>query len=149
MPKIRKPSILGKEIIAEYDYEKIRERVLSYFYKYRRYMNKIDLIESSYNACLSNDNLGILSSKISDPTGIKVQRMEEEKRYIDMMNKSLKSLKFRLTTDEKIILEYSILSNHTDDDLAFALSLDKSNIYQRKKSCFIKVAIYYQLEVMR
>lgn len=149
MPKINKPVILSKEIIEEYDYEKTKLRVLNYFCEYRRYMNKIDLIEGSYNSSLSNDNLGIFSSQKNDPTLLKVQKIEFERNYINRVNKSLRILRLKLTPDEKIILDYSILTKHTDDDLALALSLDKSNIYQRKKSCFIKVAIYYQIEVMK
>ena len=54
-----------------------------------------------------------------------------------------------LTDDEKMIFNLSILSSHTDEELAEKLSLDKSNIYKRKKSCFIKVALFYNIDVLK
>ena len=72
---------------------------------------------------------------------------EQYMEYIDAMNESFRALRLRMTSDEKIIFKYSILSRHTDEEIAERLSLDKSSIYQRKKSCYIKVAKYYHIEV--
>ena len=79
----------------------------------------------------------------------KAIKILECKEYIDSMNKQFKRLRLRLTDDEKIIFNYSILSKHTDEELADRLSLDKTSIYHRKKSCFIKVAQYFNIEVLK
>ena len=96
---------------------------------------------------LSNDSMGIFSSNISDPTSKRALKIIEYKDYIDSMNKQFVALRLKLTSDEKIIFNYSILSRHTDEELAEKLSLEKSGIYLRKKSCYIKVAKYFHIEV--
>lgn len=52
-----------------------------------------------------------------------------------------------MTCDEKIILKNSILDNLTDEELSDILSIARQHIYNRKKSCYIKVAQYFDLEV--
>lgn len=149
MPKVTKPKIYSLDIIAEYDYPKTRAEVLQYFSKYRSCMAKMDVVLNSYNCSLANDNMGIFSSGRSDTTSEKALRILKCKEYVDSMNKKLKALRLRLTDDEKIIFNYSILSKHTDEELAEQLCLDKTSIYNRKKSCFIKVAQYFNIEVLK
>ena len=149
MPKITKPKLYDTEIINEFDYPKTRSVVLQYFSKYRACSLKIDMISNSYNCALANDNMGIFSSGKSDQTSQKAIKILECKEYIDSMNKQFKRLRLRLTDDEKIIFNYSILSKHTDEELADRLSLDKTSIYHRKKSCFIKVAQYFNIEFLK
>lgn len=149
MPKVSKPKIYDKEIIEEYNYPETRQEVMDYFSKYRNYSSKIGAITNSYNCSLSNDNMGIFSSNISDPTSRKAIQIAEYREYIDSMNKTFKALRLRLTEDEKIIFNYSILSKHTDEELAEELCVDKTNIYPRKKSCIIKVAQYYNIDILK
>lgn len=149
MPKISKPELLDKNVIKLFNYEETRLAVLKYFNKYTENKRMIDVVESSYSSPLGNDNMGIFSSKVSDPTGQKGSRCIEYINYIEKMNASLRPLKLKLTNDEKIILDESILTRHTDDELSISLSLDKSNVYPRKKSCYIKVALYYGIEVYK
>jgi len=147
MPKISVPKLYDKEILEEYNYPETRDIVLQYFAKYRAYSNKIDELRDSYNGSLSNDNMGIFSSSINDPTSKRALRIAEYKEYIESMDEHLRTLKLKLTSEEKVIFKYSILSRHTDEELAEKLSLDRSNIYHRKKSCYIKVAKYFHIEV--
>lgn len=147
MPRISEPKLYDKEILEGYNYPETRELVLQYFSKYRAYSVRIEELSDSYNASLSNDNMGIFSSSINDPTSKRALKIVEYKEYIDSMNKHFKTLRLRMTTDEKIIFKYSILSRHTDEEIAEKLSLDKSSIYHRKKSCYIKVAKYFHIEV--
>ena len=147
MPKISEPKLYGKEILDGYNYPETRDLVLQYFSKYRAYSVRVEELSEYYNAALSNDNMGIFSSNISDPTSQRALKIVEYKEYIDAMNESFRALRLRMTSDEKIIFKYSILSRHTDEEIAERLSLDKSSIYQRKKSCYIKVAKYYHIEV--
>jgi len=149
MPKVQKPRIYEMEIIDEFNYPETRNHVLDYFSKYRLCSAKINNILNSYNCSLSNDNMGIFSSRKSDPTSNKATKIIECRDYVEDMNKDFRKLRMRLTEEEKVIFNLSILSKHTDEELAEELSLDKTNIYQRKKSCFIKVAQYYNIEVFK
>ena len=147
MPKVKEPKLYAKEVLDQYNYAELKEVVLHYFSKYRAYNAKIEEICDSYNSPLSNDTMGIFSSNISDPTSKRALKLVECKEYVEYMNKQFKSLRLKLTSDEKIIFNYSILSRHTDEEIAEKLSLDKSNIYLRKKSCYVKVAKYFHIEV--
>ena len=147
MPKVKEPKLYAKEVLDEYDYPQLKEVVLNYFSKYRAYSVKIEEICDTYSSPLSNDSMGIFSSSISDPTSKRALKIVECKEYIESMNKQFKSLRLKLTSDEKVIFNYSILSRHTDEEIAEKLSIDKSNIYIRKKSCYVKVAKYFHIEV--
>lgn len=149
MPKLKNQKLLDKNFIEEFDYEKTKLAVLDYFKNYRNYKIKVSLYDSTISSPLSNDNLGIYSSFVNDPTSRKAERFLYERTYIENMEKTFYKLKLRLTDDEKIIFNMAILSKHTDQDIAEALSLEVSSIYCRKKSCFIKVAIFYNKEVLK
>lgn len=149
MPKVEKPKLYDMEILELYDYSKTRSEVLNYFAKYRTYVIKIESLRNVYRCPLGNDNMGIFSSGKCDPTSDAATKTTEYSNYIDFMNKKLKTLRLRLTDDEKVIFNYSILSKHTDEELADRLALEKSSIYHRKKSCFIKVAQYFRIEVLK
>lgn len=149
MPRINEPKLYDEEILKEYDYPQTKDVVLNYFSKYRAYCAKVEEISDAYNSPLSNDTMGIFSSNISDQTSKRALKIIECKEYIDFMNKQFKGLRLKLTTDEKIIFKYSILSRHTDEELADKLSMDKSNIYHRKKSCYVKVAKYFHIEIFK
>lgn len=148
MSKI-KITLLDDEIIGEYDFNSTKEMVRNHFSKYRSYSTKVEFISLRYNSPLGNDNMGICLSTVSDPTGSKVEQMERMNEYLEEMRDSFKPLLMKLTNDEKIIFNMSILASNTDEDVAVALNIDKSNLYKRKKSCYIKVAIYYGLEVSK
>ncbi len=147
MPKVKEPKLYAKEVLDEYNYPQLKGVVLDYFSKYRSYSAKVEEICVSYSSPLSSDSMGIFSSNISDPTSKRALKIIECKEYIESMNKQFKALRLKLTADEKIIFNYSILSRHTDEEIAEKLSLDKSNIYLRKKSCYVKVAKYFHIEI--
>lgn len=143
----RKITLLSIEDINIYDWDKTKEKVRNYFAKYRNYMSKINMIESRYSCSLSEDNFGIFSSMINDPVLNKIEQMDKYHRYIDQINMHLKNVMENMTCDEKIILKNSILDNLTDEELSDILSIARQHIYNRKKSCYIKVAQYFDLEV--
>lgn len=149
MPRVSKPKLYQSEIINAFDYQKTKENVLEYFSKYRLYSNNINLLLNTCSSSLSNDNLGIYSSKVTDKTSATAIKIIEYKEYIEEISKNFRKLRMYLTDDEKMIFNLSILSSHTDEELAEKLSLDKSNIYKRKKSCFIKVALFYNIDVLK
>lgn len=147
--KKKKTTILSMEDIEIYDWDRTRLNVRNYFSKYRNYMSKINLIEERYTNLSLEDDYGIFSTTINDPTLNKVEQMDKYNRYIDNMNKHLKIVMNIMTCDEKIILKNSILDNLTDEELSECLNIARQHIYNRKKSCYIKVAQYFDLEVER
>lgn len=145
MPKVKKVKPLEKEIMNEFNYVYVRDKVLNFFAKYRKARRKIDLICNKYRACLSNIDDVVITSNRSDTTALKAEKMIQEQEYIDKVDKSLRKLRLILTPDEKIILDNYVLTRHTDDDLEDMLFLVKSTIYLKKKSCFIKIYLFYNL----
>lgn len=139
--------LLSEDDIMLYDWEETRLNVRSYFSRYRSYTSKINMIKCRYNGSLSNDNLGIFSSNISNPTANKVEQYDKYNTYVSEINKHLDALIKELTVDEKIILKKSILDNYTDEEISEMISIARQHIYLRKKSCYIKVARYFDLEV--
>ena len=124
MPRVSKPKLYQSEIINAFDYQKTKENVLEYFSKYRLYSNNINLLLNTCSSSLSNDNLGIYSSKVTDKTSAIAIKIIEYKEYIEEISKNFRKLRMYLTDDE-------------------------SNIYKRKKSCFIKVALFYNIDVLK
>ncbi len=141
------PRLMTDDEIKLYNYDQTKYNVKSYFSKYRNYKDKLDLIKDRYSGSLSNDNMGIFSSNISNPTANKVEQSERYNNYIDLMDKHITVLKNHLTKDEKIILKMSILSSYTDEAVCEQLSIYIQNFYQRKKSTYIKVACYFGIDV--
>lgn len=148
MEKI-KISILNEKIISMYNYEIIKIRVKEYFEKYKECITKKRLIAFSINNPLGNDNMGIFSSAITNSVHNKVEQMEKISEYIDVMNLHLDFLKKEFTEDEKMIFQMSILENMSDEDIAESLCMTRRGLYPRKKSCYIKTAIFFNLDVLK
>jgi len=139
--------LMDKKEIELYDVKATIENVKNHFVRYRNYKDKLDLIMDRSSSSLSNDNMGIFSSGVSDPTSSKVEQRERYRNYVDEMDKHIKIIMKKLTEDEKAIFKLSILNGNTDEDVADYISMLPQNIYQRKKSCYIKVACYFNIDV--
>lgn len=148
MDKI-KPTILSDKTTYMYDYELVKIRVKAFFEKYKECITKKRLIAFSINDPLGNDNMGIFSSTITNTVHNKVEQMEKISRYIDNMNSRIDFLKKEFTEDEKIIFQMSILDDILDEDIADAVCMTRRGLYSRKKSCYIKTAIFFNLDVLR
>lgn len=145
----RVPRLMDESEILLYEVKTTMENVREHFVRYRNYKDKIKLIEGRLSSSLSDDNMGIFSSKISDPTGNKVEQAERYLNYIETMDANLEIIRKNLTSDEKTILNLSILQNMSDEYVAEYISVIRQNFYQRKKSCYIKVACYFNIDVER
>lgn len=141
------PRLMDLKEIELYDVKETIENVKNFFVKYRNYKDKLDLIMERSSSSLSNDNMGIFSSQVSDPTSSKVEQRERYKNYVDEMDKHIKVINKKLTEDERAILRLSILRGYSDEFVADYISMSTQNIYQRKKSCYIKVACYFNIDV--
>ena len=142
--------ILSECTLANFDYKATKHNVDRFFAKYKSMKDKEELVRKRYNASLSNDNLGIFSSGVSDPVGNKVEQLEKYRKFIDTVDKVFELNSCDLTEDEIIIYKKSLIGRTPDEDLLEFLNIEsRSSLTPRKKSCIIKVALWFDLEVFK
>ena len=88
------------EDIEVYNYEATRKNLDSLLAKYRTYKSKKTTIEERIKNSIDLDNLGIFSSRKSDPTYNKVEQLERINNFIDTVDKVIKLNKNKLSKDE-------------------------------------------------
>lgn len=137
------------EDIELYDYEATRKNVEKLFSKYRTYKSKKKLIEDRLNNSINFENLGIFSSGVNNPTYNKVEQLDKALNYINTVDKVYELNKNSLSKDEQLICKKLFLKKYTTEDLATMLNLEYQATFQRKKNCFLKVAIWFDLEVLK
>ena len=97
---------------------------------------------------LSLDNLGIFSSTTSDPVGNKVEQLEKYTNFTDLIDNIYKLNKSDLSKDEILIYKKYLISRVRDEDLLDYLNINSNSaLFNRKRSCIIKVAMWFDLEV--
>lgn len=141
-----------KDVVLEnvdiYNYSETKKNVDMLFSKYRQYKEKKDIILKRTNSGLSFDNLGIYSSTPGDPVGNRVEQTEKYYNFIDTIDKIYELYSYQLTKDEKLIYKKMLLSKYTDIQMMEILNVSSYNgLYNRKQSCYIKVARWFDLEV--
>ena len=135
--------------IENFNYEETKKNVEKMFTKYRNYKSKEEIISKRYKASLSLDNLGIYGSSPSDPVGNKVEQLERYTEYTDLIDKVYQINRDDLSKDEIIIYKKYLVSRLSDNDIMEYLNINsKSALFNRKRSCIIKVAMWFDLEVM-
>ena len=146
----RKDEYLSIDNIDDFDYVETKKLVDQLFQKYRSYKTKEDIINKRYNASLSLDNLGIFSSKTSDPVGDKVEQLERYKNFTDTIDKIYNLNCSILTKDEDLIYKKILETKHSEETVMEYLNLaSKSGYYTRKRNCYLKVAMWFDLEVYK
>ena len=99
-------------------------------------------------SALSLDNLGIFSSTTSDPVGNKVEQLEKYTNFTDLIDNIYKLNKSDLSKDEILIYKKYLISRVRDEDLLDYLNINSNSaLFNRKRSCIIKVAMWFDLEV--
>ena len=99
---------------------------------------------------MSLDNLGIFSSTTSDPVGNKVEQLEKYTSFTDLIDEVYRLNRNDLSKDEMIIYKKYLTSRVRDDDLLDYLNINSnSGLSNRKRSCIIKVAMWFDLEVYK
>lgn len=136
--------------VDNFNYSETKRNVEQLFSKYRNFKAKEDIIEKRYKSALSLDNLGIYGSATSDPVGNKVEQMEKYTNYTDLIDNVYRINKSDLSKDEIIIYKKYLLSRVRDDDLLDYLNINSNSaLFNRKRSCIIKVAMWFDLEVYK
>lgn len=133
-----------------FDYNATKTNVDALFSKYRRYKSKEDIIRKRYSASLSLDNLGIFSNGTSDPVGNKIEQLEKYQKFISTVDEVFKQNIGELSKDEVIIYKKYLIDRLPEEKLMEYLNINSSSsLYARKRSCIIKVAMWFDLEVYK
>lgn len=134
--------------LKAYDYEATKNNVDRIFAKYRNYKEKKDIIIKRTKSSLSFDNLGIYGSSSGDPISNKIEQIERYDKYLNTIDDVYNLYSEQLSKDEKIIYKKMLLYKYTDDEVMQVLNISSKNgLYIRKRSCYIKVARWFDLEV--
>ena len=135
------------EDIEVYNYEATRKNLDSLLAKYRTYKSKKTTIEERIKNSIDLDNLGIFSSRKSDPTYNKVEQLEKIINFIDTVDKIIKLNKNKLSKDEYLILKKCLDYKYTTEQISEMINLGYQATFQRRKNCYIRVALWFDLEV--
>lgn len=143
-------NIFGTIELENFNYIETKKNVEQLFSKYRSFKTKEEIIEKRYKSALSLDNLGIFSSTTSDPVGNKVEQLEKYTTFTDLIDEVYRINKTELSKDENIIYKKYLTSRVRDEDLLDYLNINSnSGLSNRKRSCIIKVAMWFDLEVYK
>ena len=141
-------SFIEADGIENFNYNETKKNVEQLFSKYRSFKMKEEIIEKRYKSALSLDNLGIFSSTTSDPVGNKVEQLEKYTNFTDLIDNIYKLNKSDLSKDEILIYKKYLISRVRDEDLLDYLNINSNSaLFNRKRSCIIKVAMWFDLEV--
>ena len=132
--------------VEAFDYETTKINVDKLYSKYRSFKSKTEIIYKRYKSCLSLDNLGIYSTTINDPVGNKIEQADKYEQFIKTVEGIYELNKDELSKDELIDYEKCLVSRFTDEALSEFLNISKGSLYYRKRSCYIKVARWFDLE---
>ena len=135
------------EDIEVYNYEATRKNLDSLLAKYRTYKSKKTTIEERIKNSIDLDNLRIFSSRKSDPTYNKVEQLERINNFIDTVDKVIKLNKNKLSKDEYLILKKCLDYKYTTEQISEMINLGYQATFQRRKNCYIRVALWFDLEV--
>lgn len=125
------------------NYEKIRSRLNSILEPLKEFDGKLDIIREKISSSLSNDNMGIYSSEINNPTLRKMEVIDKLEKEVAHIKEVLESNKDKLTDEEKICLDELILHDCTTEELAELLNCGYKRTVKIKKSTYIKVARWF------
>lgn len=138
---------LDNDIIDKYDYEKVVVSVNKKFTKYRWLKTKKSLVLNKYKSPLVEEKIGDIPKTNSDTTGNKALKLIQIDEYLEQFDNELSQLKEKLTVEEKIVLQNSIIDKTTDEILSIKLSISRAKVYPYKKSCYVKVAMFFNLDL--
>ena len=137
------------EDVDAFDYESTKANVDNLFMKYRAYKEKEQIILKRSNSSFLLDNLGIYSNRKNDPVGNRVEQAEKYNKFIETIEGIYNLYKDDLSKDEQIVYRRCLAKKSTDEELMTALNLSHGAMFKRKKSCYIKVSKWFDLEVYK
>ncbi len=140
-------ALLKKQYLDEYNLRQITKSVFNLFddYNYKKAVAQ-DYIDSQYSHPMS-DHLDDTRNKRGQKDAVYdvVVRRSKVVKYIESFDMKIKSLKNDFTTEELIIFEHSIIERESDKVIMDRLAMTDKTYYIVKKSCFVKIALRYNL----
>lgn len=138
-------ALLKEEFIKGYDFKKIVKLVINLFDYYN--YEKITLNGYIYSPLINNfdEKSGMNKYNNNDITAKTFETHEKMFKKIEEFEKKVEMVKTTLTDDEIIIFNYSILERESDKIILDRICKTPRTYYKIKKSCYIKVALYFNL----
>ena len=137
--EIEKNYLLGQDILTLYDIDKSKENVLSHIRKYK--IAKAKCINNMINDNVKANNLE--KENVNDKIDAEI--------FVKSLMPIFDMLKDTLTKVEKKYFEMCLVSNYSDnffrDNICNGLS--RNGFYPIKNSCIMKIALAFDLEVVK
>ncbi len=136
--------LLTKEQVNNYNMRKLTKKI---FKKFDEYNYHLELAQSYIDSSITKElsDMPISKSGKSDPTWSSTAKREKVLKYIDDFELKLKYLRANLTKEEKEVLKLSIIDREPNDVLCNKLVKQYKAVYWIKKSCYVKVALRFNL----
>lgn len=136
--------LLAKEYLDQFN---LRDISKSIYRKFDEYNYKIYLSKTFTGKTTSKiDEVSISRQKgMSNPTLNSIIKREQLLKNIKEFSNKIKYLKSTLTDDERLVFKYGIEQRLTDDELSDELAKSLKTTRYIKKSCYVKVALHFDL----
>lgn len=146
----KKQLVIDVDLSDELNVNETKNNVLKLFEKYKNYKFIENAIIARRSSSLNFDNLGIYNNTPGDPTGNKVEQLARYKEFTDTVDSVYREFSYQLTPSEKVIYKKTLITSHKDEDVINELSLSNRNTYYNiKLNCYIKVAMWFNLEIFK
>ena len=138
--------LLTKEYIDYFDLKQISKDILKLFDDYNYKVSVAQLyIDCGQHGELSYRGESLSKYRKFSSVEQAVIKREKLMKYIDDFNVKIKNLKLTLTDDELEIFHYAVEERETDKELCDRICKSYKTYYQIKKSCFVKIALRFNL----
>lgn len=133
--------------LSLYDYSATRKAVEQKFQKYRRLKEQQIIIQTCLNSSITLSHENIKSNVIVDNVSKRVEKLETIKKMLDKIEIIANDNISELNDIERIIYDKTLLNELTNEDLVEIMDRSEKYIIKAKKSCYIKVARWFGIEV--
>ena len=136
--------LLAKEYVNKFYLKELSKRI---YKKWDEYNYKVFLAKNYFGKATSTIKEVAISDthSVSNPTQSVLIKREELLNEIKKFNIKVKNFKATLTDDEKSIFKYGIEQRLTDEEMADAIAKSLKTTRQIKRSCYVKVALHFNL----
>lgn len=138
-------ALLSQKYLLDFDMKILIREVNELFDNYNFICELVDRNEIIDNKnSLKEFNSNNFANSIQNKT---IEKIESYISYIQKFNRKLEHLKTTLTEDELTIFKYSIEERESDKIICDRICKTYKTYYNIKKSCFVKVALKFNLSV--
>lgn len=135
------------ESIDDYDYGFTRSNVERIYERYRSYKERRKSVADSKGHNMDFDGLGIYTGRITDNTSRDGIELAKYNDYIEKLDKVYELNKHKLNHDELKIYKYYLEKRYNNEELCNILHCSMNPLSIKKKTCIIKVALWFGVAV--